>query len=130
MEAARPVKHDFIDLRTRAELLELCGDPDGAARLRELSLQVGAEVEINCYAYQLLWRNLIDEAIVLLTRNVAAYPDSWNAWDSLAEAYEIKGEIPSAIEHYETAERLTEHQGHKQRIRRHISALSALGMAS
>ena len=66
MDAARSVKHDFIDLRTRAELLELCGDPDGAARLRDLSLQIGMEVEINCYEYQLLWRNLIDEAIVLL----------------------------------------------------------------
>ena len=130
MDAARPVKHDFIDLRTRAELLDLCGDPDGAARLRELSLQVGVEVEINCYAYQLLWRNLIDEAIVLLNRNVAAYPDSWNAWDSLAEAYEIKGDIPRAIEHYETAARLTEHQGHKQRIRRHVAALSSIGLAS
>lgn len=130
MDAARTVKHDFIDLRTRAELLELCGDRDGASRLRELSMQVGLEVEINCYAYQLLWRNLVDEAIVLLKRNVDSYPDSWNAWDSLAEAYEIKGDLPRAIEHYERAARLTEHQGHKQRIKRHVTGLSSIGMAS
>ncbi len=130
MDANVALKRDFIDLRTRAELLELCGDPDGAQRLRDLSLEVGLEVEVNCYAYQLLWRNLVDQAIDLLKRNVAAYPDSWNAWDSLAEAYEIKGDVPHAIESLETASRLTDHQGHKQRIRRRVADLSALGMAS
>ena len=130
MKETIPVKRDFIDLRTRAELLDLCGDPEGATRLRDLSLQIGMEVEINCYAYQLLWRNLIDEALVLLKRNVEAHPDSWNAWDSLAEAYEIKGDLQRAIEHYEIAARLTDHQGHKQRIKRHVAALDAMGMAS
>jgi tetratricopeptide (TPR) repeat protein len=130
MEAANPVKRDFIDLRTRAELLDLCGDLEGAERLRQLSLQIGLEVEINCYAYQLLWRNRIDDAIDLLIRNVENHPDSWNAWDSLAEALEIKGDVARAIEHYETAARLTEHQGHKLRIKRRVAELSAMGMAS
>lgn len=130
MNQPAEVKPDFIDLRTRAELLELCGDADGAKRLRDLSLEIGLEVELNCYAYQLLWRNLVDQAIDLLRRNLAAYPDSWNAWDSLAEAYEIKGETALAIEHFQTAERLSDHQGHKQRIKRHVAELSALGMAS
>ncbi len=130
MEAATPVKRDFIDLRTRAELLDLCGDPEGAENLRQLSLRIGLEVEINCYAYQLLWRNRIDDAIELLLRNVANYPESWNAWDSLAEAFEIKGDLARAVEHYETAARLTEHQGHKQRIKRRVGELSAIGLAS
>lgn len=130
MSQSLEVKRDFIDLRTRAELLDLCGDSEGATRLRALSLTIGREVEVNCYAYQLLWRNLMDDAMALLERNVADHPESWNAWDSLAEACEVNGEIAKAIAHYETAAGLTDHQGHRQRIRRRIAELSAIGMAS
>ena len=95
MELTGPSKRDFIDLRMRAELLDLCGDADGAERLRVLSLESAREVEINCYAYQLLWRGLFDEAIELLRLNVQRYPYSDNAQDSLAEALQMKARSDS-----------------------------------
>jgi predicted Zn-dependent protease len=114
----------------RAELLDLCGDADGAEELRELSLETALEVEINCYAYQLLWRDLVEKALELMRTNVARHPDSWNAWDSLGEAYEANGDMTRAIDAYLHASRLTEHQGHRQRIKRHVQELTALGKVS
>lgn len=97
-----------MDLRTRAELLEICGDPDGAERLRSLSLEVAREVDMTCYAYQLLWRNKVGEAIDILKCNVSAHPDSWNVRHSLGEAYEALGDYATAAENFRIAQSLTD----------------------
>ncbi|HSP14215.1 MAG TPA: hypothetical protein VLV78_05630 [Thermoanaerobaculia bacterium] len=107
MNVANDVKPDFIDLRTRAELFEICGDHEGAERLRDLSLQIGREVDLTCYAYQLLWRGRIDDAIDMLERNAAVHPDSANVRHSLGEAYEALGDFDSAAMHYRIAAALT-----------------------
>ena len=99
---------DFIDLRTRAELLEICGDADGAERLRNLSLEIAREVDLTCYAYQLLWRSKVDEAIDILERNVSAHPESWNVRHSLGEAYEALGDYTSAAMNFRAAQSLTD----------------------
>lgn len=108
MELAKNIQPDFLDLRTRADLLEICGDDAGAARLRDLSLEIAREVDLTCYAYQLMWRNKIDEAIELLERNATAHPDSWNVRHSLGEAYESLGDYYTAAMHYQMAATLTE----------------------
>jgi tetratricopeptide (TPR) repeat protein len=99
---------DFIDLRTRAELLEICGDSEGAERLRNLSLEIAREVDLTVYAYQLLWRNKVDDAIELLERNVSAHPESWNVRHSLGEAYEALGDYASAAMNFRKAQSLTD----------------------
>ena len=93
-------KCDFIELRTRAEFLDLCGDNDRAEQLRQLSVEVGREVDLNCYAYQLLWRGQIESAFDLLYRNLELHPNSWNVYDSLGEAYMVNGEKEMAITNY------------------------------
>ena len=77
---------DRIDALIEADALELCGNVEAADRLRKRSIAGASEVDLNCYAYTLLWRNRIDRAISLLEDNAAAHPDSWNAYDSLADA--------------------------------------------
>ena len=99
---------DFIDLRTRAELLEICGDSDGAERLRNLSLEVAREVDLTVYAYQLIWRNKIDEAIEILELNLSAHPESWNVRHSLGEAYEALGDYATAGVNFRIAQSLTD----------------------
>ena len=99
---------DFIDLRTRAELLEICGDPDGAERLRKLSLEVAREVDLTCYAYQLLWRNKVDEAIEILELNLSTHPESWNVRHSLGEAYEALGDYATAAVNFRIAQSMTD----------------------
>ena len=113
----------FIDLRIRADLAELCGDSTAARRLRDQSMAVGSEVEITCYAYQLMWRNKVDEAIALLEKNAEDHPMSWNVYDSLAEAHEFRGDIEMAIENYLLAAELADDEEQLVRIYKQIDRL-------
>ena len=108
MDQETAVTPDFMDMRTRAEFCELCGDAESAERWRNLSLQVAREVDLTCYAYQLLWRERLDDAIEILEYNTATHPDSWNAWHSLGEAYELLGDFDSAVLNYRIAASLTD----------------------
>jgi len=110
-------KSDFLDLRTRAEFLDLCGDSDRAEELRQLSVEVGREVDLNCYAYQLLWRGKIEAAFDPLYHNVETHPTSWNVYDSLAVAYAMMGDTESASEHYSRALLLVRDPEQRLRIR-------------
>lgn len=94
---------DFIDLRTRAELLEICGDVEGAERLRSQSLEIAREVDLTCYAYQLMWRNKSDTAVELLERSLAAHSHSWNMFHTLGEAYEMLGDYATAAANFRAA---------------------------
>ncbi len=93
----------FLDLRVRAEFLELCGDRESAEELRRVSMNVAREVDLTCYAYQLLWRGRADEALALLQLNAEIHSDSWNVYDSLGEIYGEIGNIDRAVENYSRA---------------------------
>jgi tetratricopeptide (TPR) repeat protein len=58
------------------------------------------EAALNTQGYQLLNMKKIDEAIRVFTLNTQLYPNAFNTWDSLAEAYMIKGEKDLAIAYY------------------------------
>jgi hypothetical protein len=59
------------------------------------------EQQLNSLGYQLLKMKKIKEAIEIFKLNVEVYPQSFNAYDSLAEAYMISGDRKLAIENYE-----------------------------
>ena len=59
------------------------------------------EDEINGLGYELLGRKRIEDAIVIFKMNVEAFPNSWNAYDSLGEAYLAAGNKKLSIENYE-----------------------------
>jgi tetratricopeptide (TPR) repeat protein len=120
---------DFLDLRTRAEFLELCGDPDGAHRLVNLSLEIAREIDLVCFAYQLMWRGRIDDAVDMLRYAVATHPDSWNAHHSLAEALEIKGEFSMAIAHFREALHRMDDPHERHHVERRLTELSDFATA-
>ncbi len=60
-----------------------------------------AEREVNAWGYELLGAGRIDEAIPVFQRNVDDFPNSWNVYDSLAEAYMEAGDDARAIAFYE-----------------------------
>jgi len=60
-----------------------------------------AENELNMLGYQLVARDQIDEAIVIFELNVEAFPDGFNAYDSLAESYMLTGRSEEAIANYQ-----------------------------
>ena len=60
-----------------------------------------AENELNMLGYQLLQREMVDEAIAIFELNVDAYPEAFNTYDSLAEAYMTAGNDTLAIANYQ-----------------------------
>ena len=60
-----------------------------------------AEARLNSVGYSLLSDKRMAEAIALFKLNVELHPDSWNAYDSLAEGYMKNGQKALAIKNYE-----------------------------
>lgn len=60
-----------------------------------------AENQLNFLGYQLLQRNLLDDAIAIFKLNVEMFPAAFNTYDSLGEAYLAAGETDLAISNYE-----------------------------
>lgn len=57
--------------------------------------------EITMYGYGLLWKNNPKEALEVFKLIIEQFPDWYNAYDSLGEAYFNLGEMDSALENYE-----------------------------
>lgn len=55
---------------------------------------------VNVWAYRLLRENKLKPALGLFRYNTEHWPNSWNAFDSLAEGYEKLGDKPRAIANY------------------------------
>lgn len=60
-----------------------------------------SERELNQFGYQLLAQGQAQKAIEIFKLNVAAYPQAFNTYDSLAEAYLAAGQRELAIKNYE-----------------------------
>lgn len=117
------MNRNFTNLRTKALVLEKKGNAAEAARLRADAFAIATEAELNAYGYNLMAQQKIDEAIAIFERNVKAHPQSWNVYDSLAEAYGIKGDRKKAIELYTRALNLTSDPTQKTRITNTIEQL-------
>jgi glyoxylase-like metal-dependent hydrolase (beta-lactamase superfamily II) len=81
------------------------GAEAGVARFREMADDDSTEVyfdenEFNMLGYRLLGQDRVDEAIAVFELNVDRFPDSWNVYDSLGEAFAVKGDTERAIELY------------------------------
>jgi CubicO group peptidase (beta-lactamase class C family) len=59
------------------------------------------EYQLNELGYLLLRAERIDDAITIFKLNVEEYPDAFNPYDSLGEAYAEAGQLDLAIENYE-----------------------------
>ncbi len=58
------------------------------------------ESDINQLGYTLINAKKLDQAILVLKLNVEIYPESFNSWDSLGEAYMDRGDKDQAIKNY------------------------------
>ncbi len=61
------------------------------------------EAEFNSLGYVFLFTRKFDEAIAIFELNVKEYPDSWNVYDSLGEAFLTAGSLEKAAKNYEMA---------------------------
>jgi CubicO group peptidase (beta-lactamase class C family) len=88
-----------------ARTLEEQGIDAAITRYRELKSGGPAEAFdedlLNTAGYMLLRGGRVEEAIAVFELNVAEYPDAWNPYDSLGEAYLVAGDTARAVEYYE-----------------------------
>ena len=61
----------------------------------------GAELSLNATGYTLLRANKTADAVEVFKLNARLFPKSWNAYDSLGEAYAVAGDKALAIQSYE-----------------------------
>ncbi|MBN1827381.1 MAG: tetratricopeptide repeat protein [Candidatus Eisenbacteria bacterium] len=78
-----------------------------------------SEYALNVLGYRLLGEGRAEEAIAVLRINVEKFPESWNAHDSLAEAYMTRGDREAAVRHYrESIARNPENENGREMLRR------------
>ena len=119
------INENFQNLRTRATILERKGETAEAEALRTRAMGIATEADINAYGYQLLGQQKIDEAIATFAKNVKDHPDSWNVYDSLADAYSRKGDRKQAIANYERAKKMVKDPAQVKRIDGELAKLRA-----
>lgn len=123
VERSLGMNRNFTNQSTKADLLEKKGDAKAAAQLREKAIATATEPELNQYGYQLLGQKKVDDAIRIFEKNARDHPESWNAWDSLAEGQATAGDRKKAIANYEKALSMTGDEEQKKRIRGEIAKL-------
>jgi tetratricopeptide (TPR) repeat protein len=113
----------FGALRARAAVAEKKGDAKLAGQLRDKAMTLASENDLNQFGYTLLFQKKVDEAIGVFKQNVQAHPQSWNAYDSLGEAYMAKNDPKNAAENYGKALTLVKDEPNKKRIEQTLSRL-------
>ncbi len=100
IDQAIAANKNFQTLQIKAGLVRNAGNTAQADKIMKEALPLSTEVELNAYGYQLLGANQFDKAIEVLSLNTTRFPASANAWDSLGEAYALKGDKANAIKYF------------------------------
>ncbi len=87
----------FNNLTIKSNILKETGKAEEADKIMTDAIAAATETELNNYGYKLLNAGNHDKAIEVLTLNAQRHPKSANTWDSLGEAYFIKGDKKNAI---------------------------------
>jgi Tfp pilus assembly protein PilF len=122
-ERSIAMRETLQNLSTRAAIAEKKGDAKAATELRAKAISLASEGDLNQYAYTLLAQKKLDEALAVFRKNVAAHPQSWNAHDSLAEAYLTQGDRKAAADSYAKALALVKDEANRKRIEQTLSKL-------
>lgn len=89
--------NSFATLSAKSGILKELGKTEEAEKIMSDAMAIATEGELNIYGYQLLNAGKHDKAIAVLALTAKRFPKSANAWDSLGEAYFIKGDQKNAI---------------------------------
>ena len=73
-----------------------------------------SEQQVNNFGYRFMSQNQLDKALKLFQKNAEDYPDSYNVWDSMAEAYMKMEDKESAIKYYKKSLEL--HPGNQNAV--------------
>ncbi len=91
---------NFTNLNIKSGLIAKKGDQAEADKIMEEAMGLATENELNNYGYQLVGQKRLDKAIEIFTLNTKNHPESANVWDSLGEAYAMKGDKKNAVKNF------------------------------
>ena len=121
MEKGEPVTHLMEKVITKE------GVEPGIALYHEIKNKdsgeyIFSESSMNALGYKFLNEGKTDEAIAVFKLNVEEYPESWNVYDSLAEAYLKKGEKKLAITNYKQSVKLNPNNENGKKMLKEIKS--------
>lgn len=88
---------NFGNVSTKATLLSLSGKTAEAQKMRDESVAIANMGQLNNLGYQMIGQKKMDKAIEYFALNAKRNPKNANCWDSLGEAYKMKGDSKNAI---------------------------------
>lgn len=97
------IQKTFVNLNTKAKLLDKQGKHTEAEALRKEALAMADETQLNAYGYELMGQGKMEEALEIFKLNVKQYPNSWNVYDSLGEVLLANGDKKGALANYKLA---------------------------
>jgi len=98
---SRNATFNTVDLK--ASILSKQGNITESDSVMEEVIPSASAGELNQYGYRLLGENRPEKAMEIFKLNVKRHPDSWNPFDSLAEAYARQGDVKNAQKFYKAA---------------------------
>jgi tetratricopeptide (TPR) repeat protein len=120
------INENGTNLFVKAGILDKLGKSADADAVRERMKKVAvSEADFNNLGYQFLGAGKVKEAIEIFQKNVKQHPDSWNVYDSLAEAQAANGNTKLAIENYSKALSMVKDDVNKKRIAETVKKLQA-----
>jgi dienelactone hydrolase len=96
-----------------------------AMRKQDAAFQL-KEDELNEWGYALLGAGETGPGVEILKLATVLYPESWNAYDSLADGFEQHGDKPNAIQNYQRSLQLNPDNAN---ARQHLAVLGAPAQA-
>jgi tetratricopeptide (TPR) repeat protein len=118
------INKNVTNTYTKALILADLDKDSESAELKKEAFTNASEVDVNALGYQLMNGGKVDDAIVVFKKNTELFPDSWNAWDSLAEGYMNNGDKQLAIQYYTKALGMAP-ENQKDRIKGTLAQLNA-----
>ena len=117
---------NFTTLNIKSGLLQEAGKAAEADKLKKEALSLATEAELNTYGYQLLGQEQHDKAIEILKIATERFPKSPNAWDSLGEAYALKGDKKNAVPNFKKSLSLNPPENVKANSQKYLKQFGAL----
>ncbi len=119
------IQETLVNLSLKTAVLSALGRGNEIDSMKEQlnkRMEVSSENDINLYGYTLINLGRLDEALTIFQYNVDKNPDSWNVYDSYAEAFMLKGDKEKAKMYYKKAMEKSP-QDQKERISNIISEM-------
>ncbi|MEO6233096.1 MAG: DUF2911 domain-containing protein [Ferruginibacter sp.] len=116
----------FATLSTKSGLLKELGNNAEAEKVMDEAIAISTENELNTYGYQQINAGNFDKAIAMLELNTKKFPKSANAWDSLGEAYFLKGDRKSAAGFFKKSLALNPPANVKANSEKYLQQMGAL----